>query len=186
MVTYTKDDDAIQVYDGSNFVGVGSDSGLIHIETRTFTTSSAESFNNVFSATYENYKIFSRYNTSTGSNQLMRLRVGGSDDTGTGYSYVLLTTGFTNNNLRITGTSQTSWILHTSTGGGTEQSIVDISRPNFAQTTTSTFQSFDTSGGDTRVGSLYFSAGTVFDGFTLFPASGTITGTISVYGYAKA
>jgi hypothetical protein len=36
MVTYTKDDDAIQVYDGSDFVGVGSDSGLIHIKQKTF------------------------------------------------------------------------------------------------------------------------------------------------------
>ena len=36
MVTYTKDDDAIQVYDGSDFVGVGSDAGLIHIKQKTF------------------------------------------------------------------------------------------------------------------------------------------------------
>jgi hypothetical protein len=84
MVTYTKDDDAIQVYDGSNFVGVGSDSGLIHIETQTFSAVQSVIFSqDVFTAQYDNYLIVG--NVKSASNPVVNLRfrnAGSSDSTG--------------------------------------------------------------------------------------------------------
>jgi hypothetical protein len=36
MLTYNKDTDQLELYDGSAFGPVGSDAGLIHIKQKTF------------------------------------------------------------------------------------------------------------------------------------------------------
>jgi hypothetical protein len=58
QVSYRTDDDIVEVYDGTNWVPVSAPdtSGLVHIETVAFTSSSAESLNDVFSATYDFYE----------------------------------------------------------------------------------------------------------------------------------
>ncbi len=59
QLCYLEDSNVVQYYDGSSFATVGPStaSGLTFISGATFTASSAVIVNDVFSATYKNYKI---------------------------------------------------------------------------------------------------------------------------------
>jgi hypothetical protein len=185
MLTYNKDTDQLELYDGSAFGPVGSDSGLIHIETRTVTASASESFNNVFSATYDNYLIKIVGIVSAGT-LFMRLRASGTDNT-TASSYVFQR--LIANNTTISGERGTDnfWnfcTFGTSTKNGASVNLYD---PFLAQAT-----AFDnTHSGSTNTAQAHLHTGnhnqTVsYDGFTVFPNTGNMTVRFSIYGYAKA
>jgi hypothetical protein len=191
MVTYTKDDDAIQVYDGSNFVGVGSDSGLIHIETQNFSAVSSISFNNVFSANYNNYKIMlSNLSGSSATSYSLRLRAAGSD---------ISTSNYNRQRLFAFGTSITAQrdASQTSFGAGSYSTTanafgginnIEISNP-FLSVCTGIQAIFQDDGFTTGVKMESYLGLTTFttsvDGFTLIAGAGNFTGTASVYGYRK-
>jgi hypothetical protein len=197
MVTYTKDDDAIQVYDGSDFVGVGSDSGLIHIETVSFASLASQSINDVFSATYDNYLILVKSSCSAATQLNLRMRVGGSDLSSSSYMYGGVYVEY-NGSAAVVGENATG------TPGGASSAgfnILDVDgNPGYArlamfdpfateQTGILYEQSFN-SGGSRNSGYYEAFSGlttvtTSFTGFTLLPATGNITGTVSVYGYKK-
>jgi hypothetical protein len=83
QVSYRSDDDIVEVYDGTNWVPVSAPdtSGLVHINTTNFSAVASQSINNVFSATYRNYKIFLNIDgfTSGLGAISMRLRASGTD-----------------------------------------------------------------------------------------------------------
>ena len=68
-------------------LGVYASPALTLISTTTFTTSSSQSINSVFSATYKNYKLV--YNgTKTLDNALIfRFRASGTDDSSANYNF---------------------------------------------------------------------------------------------------
>jgi hypothetical protein len=83
MLTYNKDTDQLELYDGSAFGPVGSDAGLVHIKQESGTGVTAISVNDCFSSEYSTYKILI---TSTGTAQAsMRLRVSGADNSNSEY-----------------------------------------------------------------------------------------------------
>jgi hypothetical protein len=187
MVTYTKDDDAIQVYDGSAFVGVGSDSGLIHIETRTVTAAALESFNNVFTSTYDNYKVVGHLTTSvSGQSFSLRFRVGGSDNTASSYQRqraAFASTSFTGTAVTNLTLARVGTIEDTKT-----DFVMEIYTPNLALNTglTSLLKVHSSTSIFSEFNACAHSSTTVFDGFSVFPDTGNFTGTMSIYGYAKA
>jgi hypothetical protein len=166
-------------------------SGLTLITTSTFSAVSSVSINNCFSTTYENYliKYVGSANSANG-NLLMRLRVGGTDASGasTYVRQVLLSYSST-----VVGATQTDaqWQI----GGlstGTPQNVMDmeIYSPFLAVKTNATNRNMQYEG----AGSVWQSVAdgfnhnqtTSYDGFTIYPNTGTITGKIFVYGYQKA
>jgi hypothetical protein len=69
-------------------LGVYASSGLTLINTTSFSAVSSQSFDDVFSATYDNYKIFYRYlKATTTSDAQLRMRVSGADNTSANYKY---------------------------------------------------------------------------------------------------
>jgi hypothetical protein len=187
MVTYTKDDDAIQVYDGSAFVGVGSDAGLIHINTTDSGGAvSSLSLDDVFSSTYKNYRIIiSDIIGSTTLNLTMRFRFSGSDNSTSNYNYQSMGANATTVSGART-TSQTSINL-----GGVDTNatvvILDVFEP-FVSKVTDVFDTHLFKPASTLNQLRFLSAGFAqtnsFDGFSLIPSTGTITiGNVSVYGY---
>jgi hypothetical protein len=189
MVTYTKDDDAIQVYDGSDFVGVGSDSGLIHINTQTFSAVASLSLDNVFSATYTNYKVFLTVFGSTEQVLSMRMRVGGTDNSAGSYNRQILEASSTTVSASR-ATNQTSWPIGQMRSDTNVRSGYDLTvfNPFNAINTMLKADSVEISGGaDTNRFYNYTNVhkvNTSYDGFTIFVA-GTMTGEISVYGLGK-
>ena len=183
MVTYTKDDDAIQVYDGSDFVGVGSDSGLIHINTTSFTSSSSESFNNVFSATYDNYKILLQNVMGSSVENHFRLRANGLDNTTNIYTTQRLTAN--NTTINATRTAAGGFALLGASEASGTSFVIELFDPFNTQIP----QMQSISNSDGHLFEAKFSrinSSSSFDGFTIFPASSTFTGQISIYGYRKS
>jgi hypothetical protein len=177
-----------QAIDTTLGVYVASTPGLTKISTTTFSAVSSQSFNDVFSATYDTYVIRGSYVGSADGGCDIRLRVSGADNSAANYERQLMnvsnaSTSFT----RITGqTSYTGALSHTTTYNGVN--IVEFHRP-FATSPTLAIFMGNTEGGstDTRAVNQFMkhTTSTSFTGFSVLVSSGTITGSITVYGYNK-
>ena len=166
--------------------GIATPPGTILISAQTVSAVSSVIFNNCFTSSYENYRIIVRPTASSGDPILrIRMRVSGTDATGNDYAKVdVISTGST-----VTASSATA----------TSLSIGDMTSANPARAA----HTFDIFGpqkaADTAfIGTAAWQVGaakywytytashdvaTAYDGFTLFPSTGTFTGTVSVYAY---
>jgi hypothetical protein len=159
--------------------------GLVKINTTSFSAVSSQSVNDVFSTTYENYFLLTRItDMSVGDNVLIRMRVGGSDDSTSNYSRLGLRITTTVD--RVAQYAQTSYpIGETGTKKGAFQTI--IYGPFLAALTQ--FNGLITNGFQNPMENGFnmgaHNVATSYTGFTLIPASGTMTGNVSVYGYSK-
>ena len=168
--------------------GVGVDlapQGLVLINTTSFSAVASQSINDVFSTTYDTYKILVAGLSSAGGGLQARLRVSGADNS-TANSYV--GQSITANNTALVGLRTTSnlWRL-----GGINSSIiggfsVDLFDPFKA---TPTGFSNLTCRSDSGA-FIDFSVGThnqtvSYTGFTLIAESGTISGSVTVLAYNR-
>jgi len=167
-------------------VAVGSGTGTVgSTGTVTFTGASSVSLNGVFSATYTNYRIVYNIEHSVGLVVAsIRMRVSGTDATGANYNYQSLSADNAISGGRSQNQTSSEFALISISVGN--NGSTDIYRPflanptQFISTVISTFNS--------PYGRIYWAEhtpSTSYDGFTLFPSSGTMTGTVSVYGYTK-
>ena len=164
-----------------------SSGALTYVGGATFSASSAVNVNDVFSATYANYFIvLNNTNTSVQNLGRIRLRVSGSDNTTSNYSSrsVKLSTA-----VESTTVYGDYWNLGVFFEPGA-YSTVYVYNPQIATRTGYLFETVDIyneSNDVTRsVGGGIFRADTQFTGFTIYPPSGTITGTVRVYGLANS
>ena len=169
-----------------------SASGLTLISSTSFSASSAHSVNNCFSATYDNYRILIKLSAQTGTNTdfTMRLRVSGTDAT-TNYISQRLYNAATTVGADINSSGTDDWLLHTiSTTNPTAMSIssIDIFDPFPATPTQATNIAIGYFGGNNygTFMALVNSNSTSYDGFSLIPVSGTVSGTVRVYGYQNS
>jgi hypothetical protein len=110
-----------------------------------------------------------------------RMRVSGTDATTVNYGWALVKNSYTTSSV-ADGATQNAWIIG-NTGVSTSHFVVDILYPN-------TTERSQFSGNAVQTGDVWWTGGThsvlsAYDGFTFFLASGTLTGTVSVYGYRK-
>jgi len=188
MFSYLKDTNSTEYYSGSAWVAVGGASagGLTLITTQAFSGSSSQSINNCFSTTYANYRvIFYLTDASAQTNIQARLRVSGSDATGANYNqagWIQYGTTLTYDN----STANTSWTfsgMNTASSGQCAEGVsADIYRPFLTAKTAATListQNVDTARGR----GLVHTSDTSYTGITFFPLTGTMTGSVSIYGY---
>jgi hypothetical protein len=169
-----------------------SASGLTLISSTSFTTSSGHSVNSCFSATYANYRIILKLSAVSGTNteMLVRLRASGTDAT-TNYTTMrqLSYSAGVSTDLNPTGTDDwTMGLISTTSPTGLHTGSFEIFDP-FAATATQGTSILNGYYG----GSYYLlicentnTNSTSYDGFTLIPGTGTITGTVRVYGYQNS
>jgi hypothetical protein len=160
--------------------------GLVKITDSTFSASSGVSINNCFTSTYTNYAIVVHAVIASGeTDAYLRMRVGGSDATGSNYSFFNESSGVNASGYDQNSTGTTQLTAGRFGSAGTGSLFIDVFRPNDAVTTT--FQSQNIANGTTTIfvqsGGGSHSLTTAYDGFTLYPASSTFTGTLRVYGY---
>jgi hypothetical protein len=139
--------------------------------------------NGVFTSAFENYQVVVNFNGSTGQDVTTRLRVGGTDSSAASYSYRRVAAGATyGTTASASGTS-----FHVGVGRATNRSIISITfgQPQVSQQTTMTAAGWEPDGLLDLSGGTFL-ATTTFDGFTLIPSAGNITGTIRVYGYQNS
>lgn len=150
----------------------------------SFTSVSSVSLDGVFSSTYDNYKIVAFVKGSVDAAGKFRFRNTGSsaDNTTSNYWWGGYYQGY--------GATTT---INPETGGGAVNAATisgvsslaggfaaDVFSPFLTDYTLVCAPSADSYN---RQYSIQFRATTSFDGFTFYPGSGTITGTIRVYGY---
>jgi hypothetical protein len=161
-------------------LGVYADPGLVLLNTTSFSGVASQSINDVFSATYQNYKVIGNFTASVGNANQCRLRVSGADNT-------------TNNYIRqtINGDSGT---LATSTATNTyfDQFWVGSTNPSgleaifyspFESVRTNVLTRCTQDGNSLKLGGAVHAVSSSFTGFTLIAPSGTFSGTVRVYGF---
>jgi len=182
MLTWLQDVNRYENYNGSDWVTLGTPPGLNFISKTSFSAVSSQSVNDVFSAAYENYKLIININSSSTSPAIYgRLRVAGADNTSSNYvsggyyvgAYNSEGANFFNNS------TQTFFEFSYSNqfrGAGSETNLFSPFLTQFTKFTTHSggSRSFGSSGGTT--------VSTSYTGFTIYPSSGTMTGSVSVYG----
>jgi len=167
----------------------GTDNGK---GTVSFSAQTSVSLNDVFNSTYQNYLLL--VNVTSGANDnndvILRLRASGSD-TSTGYSNLRIANdrGATTpaGALDVGGTTGYFLFPTDKDENGTSKARLDIFSPNEASTSTYFLSQSIGNYANTTYNQLFSgrqSATTQFTGCTIV-SGGTLTGTISVYGYNK-
>lgn len=156
--------------------------GLQLITSQSFSASTAVNVNNVFSASYVNYKIVMDHRSSGTADMYFRMRSSGADYTGAEYFNSGWWNGGTLNQFTTTF-AQFGWTDVTGTGG-TE---LNIYRPFISTSDTVwTFAHTGPKSGSYTYGPLWSGGGLRTNrsdtGFTIYPSSGNITGTVRVFG----
>jgi hypothetical protein len=120
-----------------------------------------------------------------GNAYYLRYRSGGADNSTTSYFYY----GFywTTSAVNLTTTSATSHFLNNrSTGTSYDSTFVEVFNPQRAVLTSHQVDAIEVNTGLLIRTGGFFNGTNQFDGFTLFPGSGNMTGTVRVYGYRQA
>lgn len=167
----------------SRFAAKAADAtqGLYFISATSFSAAASVSVNNCYSTTYNAYRIVcSAIGSTTAQAMSYRNRVGGADASGANYNrygyYGGTGTGNVNN------TSQTSFALTAVSSANRSFTVLDVMFPEAADATLLISNGYGSNGiADYNVG--IHTLGTAYTGFSLFPASGTFTGNVRVYGY---
>lgn len=184
-----KGDIAGETWTGThNFAGAtvtGIPSGLAFIDGAAPSSAASVSFDNCFSATYQNYLITWDLTTSASVEVLMRFRASSTDDTSSNYkmthnrtsgsggvdlseTIAYIPIGFTGDTVRRIGTMTVFGPYDASATFFMDQNYSACGTPNTGIT-----------GGRLDVAASK-------DGFTIYPVSGNITGIVRVYGIANA
>ena len=158
--------------------------------TVSFSGVSSVSLNGVFTGDYDNYRLVISAETSASATSLLfRFRVSGSDNSSAFYQQ--MTDGIQTDagSANITGTGGTAANLGFLWNQRRFPVSLDVVNPNKAEASSAVGQSIGVNAADTLFASwnihFFHNTDTVFDGFTLYPSTGTATGTVSVYGYRK-
>ena len=170
---------------------LASNAGLNLVAVSTFSAASSVSVNNCFNATYNNYLIkFSTTTISANGNLLMRMRVGGTDASGASSYIRQVLLSYSSTVAAATQTDAQWQVGGLSTGTPECAMSMEIFGPFLAVKTNATNRNVQYEG----AGSVWQSAAdgfnhtqaTSYDGFTIYPNTGNITGTIRVYGYKNS
>lgn len=159
--------------------------GLVLVAAQSFSAVSSVSVNNCFTATYETYRIIGEMTGSTALGAFLRLRSSGTDASGSNYdrnevlagASSLVDTQSNNQTFVVAGAANTS---------RRSGFYMDVFAPFLAQETS--FIGLRTYPLDDMRGFIEFGGhnlATSYDGFTLYPNTGTVTGSLQVFGYRK-
>jgi len=171
-------------------VPTGINSALVCVKAETaFTAASSVTADSVFTSSYTNYLITFKYQTSTTNDVLLKLRASGTSAS-TNYSYQDLLS----NSTTVSGgrtASQTSFLMATNTNGAyNSYAQIQLSSAQLAEPTLILSNFGFNAGGYTTPYVRFFygnhSTATAYDGVEFLVASGTMTGSYTIYGYGKS
>jgi len=165
-------------------IAVTGGSGSISLNTVSFTSASAVSLNGVFSADYDNYFIIGNVNTNANNAILQhRYRVNGTDN--------LTTNSYDRRRLAVDGTILTGVQSFADSALTTfiDDDFVNSFKGYFFMPFLTSRTNFLSEGVDSfgpiRFQQTRHNQVASYDGFSIFPNSGNVSGTISIYGYRK-
>ena len=167
-----------------------ANSGLVYVGTVNYTNAATVNVDSVFTSTYTHYRVVGMHIPSGSlGNFYMKLRSGGADQSGANYQYTAAR--LYNTNLQDASGSGATF-MYFSNGGVISNSYaftMDIFDPkgNTQTLVTNDASNFESAVAAVRWwGSGGYKANYSADGFVIYPAAGTWTGSLAVYGYRKA
>lgn len=185
MVSYLADTNDVEIYDGSSW---RTPYGLTLIAKTSFTSVASVAIDNAFSSKYKNYKIIYKQDYSSGNGDLyVKGRTAGGDSNGGWYTGLIGASYTGSTPIYKQGTNTTYAIIGAtvSAQSGRCFASIDVITPNVAASATQMgIQSFQPDNG--LSGYSMELSGTSYTGFTFGVTSGTINGSLEVYGYRIA
>jgi len=184
QVIYETDTDRTLVYNGSAWVFLSTSranpGGLDLIKTQTIGTAvTSVAVTDVFSSTYDNYKIIVSGGVGSVATSLAMVLTGSTAS----YYQILAYWSYAGTPSVATSNNVAAWGYVGETSTNATNMNIDVLCPNLAK-----FTHFSGSYMGTVAGTIsgYHGVATAYTGFTLSANGNTLTGgTISVYGYAK-
>lgn len=186
-------DDDVPAINTNNFLTISnaastyspiSTTGLVLINKISASAISAININNIFTSDYQNYRVLFNGSCSASTDTYIRMRASGTDATAN-YAHAMLFTEAASGPNRDSNANWIQWFAGPARTGKMVMSI-DMFSPREASFSGITINSYGyTSSGTTTSwmgGGTQFT-NTQFDGFSLYPGSGTLTGTVLIYGY---
>jgi len=150
----------------------------------TFSGVTSVSLNGVFTSTYVNYRVFiDAIGSGSSVTSSLRFRASGTDNTTANYQTLANYVARSSASIyRVLDSSY--WDIIGMTTGNTNRAVIDVMGPQLATQTHGAVTAIGyTNQEQSNFGGYLFGATTQFDGLTFYVASGTITGTIRIYGY---
>jgi hypothetical protein len=183
--------DGVLVKDGaiaSSYISGLTAAGLTKLADTDFSAASDVTFDNVFSSTYRNYRITIYTENATNNTEFnFRFRDGSGDISSSNYNvaaiYGLSSSATPFANKVAYGQGVTAGAISSGMGQNTPYNFsVDVYDPNIAHAT-SMFAIGSNANGHTFIASNSLNVTTQLTGIKFFQSSGTITGSIQIYGY---
>lgn len=157
--------------------------GLWKVASTTFSGSSGVEMQNCFSSDYRNYLVQVVYYGSVGTNTQTQYMTGtNTKDATANYNRFGFYWNAGVTNFNQSSTTSDFVINHGTTATDTSTAQITIYSPNLATRTMSTSNGYSGDSGLTTFLSFNKATTTAYTGLYLFPTSGTITGSITVYG----
>lgn len=155
--------------------------------TVTFTTVPDLRVNGIFSSLYTNYMMVVNCTTSASTQILGRIASGDTDSTASSYHYSAFAASATTLTITNTATQSTSVLTDTASGDYTSF-VLSIYGPyeTAASNSTATWRTLavrTTSGATQSDYSTFHNVATAYDSFNLYTGTGTMTGTLRIYGW---
>ena len=167
--------------------------GLVLLNTTNFTATNAASLpNNTFSSTYQNYKIHFQLTANSADQTInMRFRNAGIDATAAEYNFASKGSDITGGAFEYYNNAATAFNIGQTDGGNSGTGYFmqwDIINP--FDTKKTFIQGFSTGVANSGTifnmqgGGIYYND-LSYDALTIYPSTGTISGSFVVYGYNR-
>lgn len=165
-------------------------SGVDHLLSSTFSASTTVSINSVFNSSYENYRFVISFQPSATCTLHIRMRAGGLDTAGTLYTYRCTEWGSEGSGTarQAQGTSMAQLATYTAAASRKTTFTFDIKAPYVAEATVAEWTGLVSWTNATNA--IFHSTGVMnlvdsvlYDGLTVYPSTGNLTGSLKVYGY---
>lgn len=155
--------------------------GLVLVAAQSFSAVSSVSVNNCFTATYDNYRIVANLTASTSASITTRLRLSGTDASGSNYAYRQV---YWAGSVAVYSGTSTAWGLTASPATGIDIGF-DLYGPAKSTPTRSVISGAMVGVGGGDVNATEHNLSTAYDGITVLTSTGTMTGSLQVFGYRK-
>jgi hypothetical protein len=165
-----------------------ANSGLVYVTSTTFTGSSSVSVNDCFTSTYARYRLHFEFHGSTATAANLRMRASGTDSSASYYltGYYSTYSSTTLNGYALNNGAQIAIAQYGTTSANATASIAEIMYPQLARNTSLQVNINDPAAIQQYTFYGLHAVASAYDGFTVFPSAGTITGSITVFGYRTA
>jgi len=160
---------------------------LTLVSATTFSAVASHSVDSVFTATYKYYRALLVFTASAINTMTLRWRASSADNTGNLYYAVTRSTDSSGTNESASTAPSTSSAFLGKYNSDFNGVSFDIFEPQVASKTLFNGTAFSRGSSAGGLAAVNFGGGydgsNAFDGMTLIASSGTITGTLKIYGY---